>query len=161
MLACQHYGRVNTAAQSTLRQDPHPGSQQVGTINTPSAQSTIRHHHQSGPVNTLAQSTLRHSQHSGTVNAPAQSTLRHHYQSGTVIIWTTHRRQFLLKADATRVSFSSFSVSTGSILMRVGRPREYFLLCRSCPSEGAWWAVLECRSCRSVDCAGMMNVPPC
>ena len=36
-----------------------------------------------------------------------------------------------------------------------------FLLCQSCLSEGAWWAVLECQSCRSVDCAGMMNVPPC
>jgi len=82
--------------------------------------------------------------------------------SAGVCIWTTHRRQFLLKADATRVSFSSFSVLTvGSILMRVGRPQEYFLLCRSCPSEGAWWAVLECRSCRSVDYASLFVVPEC
>jgi len=45
--------------------------------------------------------------------------------SAGVCIWTTDRQQFLLKADATCVSFSSFSVLTvSSNLMRVDRPRE-------------------------------------
>jgi len=179
----QYSGTINLAAQSTLWQDPHSGSQQASTINTLSAQSTLQHHHQSGPVNTPAQSTLRHHYQSGTVIISAQSYLRAcltwtahskslslhcvHFSSSPatsnpsagVCIWTTHQRQFLLKADATCVSFSSFSVSTvGSILMHVGHPREYFLLCRSCPSEGAWWAVLECRSCRSVDYASLFVV---
>jgi len=148
--------------------------------------STGRHNQPFGTIISLAQSTLQHHYQSGTVIIPAQSYLRAcstwtahskslslhcvHFSSSPatsnpsagVCIWTTHWQQFLLKADATRVSFSSFSVSTvGSILMRVGRPWEYFLLCRSCPSEGVWWAVLECRSCRNVDYASLFVVPEC
>jgi len=79
----QYSSTINLMAQSTLQQDPHPSSQQAGTINTLLAQSTLRHHHQSGPVNTPAQSTLRHNQRSGTIKPPAQSNLRHNQPSGT------------------------------------------------------------------------------
>jgi len=165
----QHSGRihipaVNRTAQSTLHRHNKPFSTIISL-----AQSTLRHHYQSGTVIIPAQSYLRAC---STWTAHSKSLSLHcdHFSSSPatsnpsagVCIWTTHWRQFLLKADATCVSFSSFSVSTvGSILMRVGRPREYFLLCRSCPSEGARWAVLECRSCWSVDYASLFVVPEC
>ena len=84
----QYSGTINLAAQSTLQQDPHPGSQQAGTINTPSAQSTLRRHnqHSVGTINTLAPSLVRPSQHSGTLNPPAQATLWPSQHCGTIII---------------------------------------------------------------------------
>ena len=166
-------------------------SQHSGRIHIP-VSTGQHNQHSVGTINPLAPSLVWPSQHSGTITSPAQSSFHHsptserarpgqhtvnpslctvstslppqllQILSAGVCIWTTHRRQFLLKADATRVSFSSFSVSTvGSILMHIGCPQEYFLLCRSCPSEGAWWAVLECQSCRSVDYASLFIVPEC
>ena len=175
----------------------HSGRIHIPAVNRP-AQSTLRRHNQPfGTIISLAQSTLRHHYQSGTVIIPAQSYLRAcstwtthskslslhcvHFSSSPatsnpsagVCIWTTHRRQFLLKADATCVSFSSFSVSTvGSILMRIGAPRN-----TSCSAGhvrvrvrgGQCWnanparvlTMPHCSLWQSVDCAGMMNVPPC
>jgi len=72
----QYSSTINLVAQSTLWQDPYPGSQQAGTINT-SAPSSVWPSQHSGTVNTLAQSTLQHSQHSGTITSPAQSSFQH------------------------------------------------------------------------------------
>jgi len=101
----QYSDTINLVAQSTLRQDPHPGSQQAGTINTPlehcgqvntAAQSSFRHNHHFGTitilaqhcsrVSPLAQSTVRHNQPFGTFIIPAQSTFWHNQQFGIIII---------------------------------------------------------------------------
>ena len=96
----QYSGTINLAAQSTLQQDPHPGSQQAGTINTPSAPSLVWPSQHSGQPsstgNIAAEPTLRHNHHFGTitilaqhcgrVSPPAQSTVWHIHHSGTVNI---------------------------------------------------------------------------
>ena len=137
----QPCGTVNTPAGSTSWQSTGWHNQHsVGTINT-SAPSSVQPSQHSGTITSLAQSSFQHSPTS--VAWPVCSTWRAHSKSlslhcvhfssspatsnpsAGVCIWTTHWRQFLLKVDATRVSFSSFSVSTvGSILMHVDRPQE-------------------------------------
>ena len=136
----QYSGTINLVAQSTLRQDPHPGSQQASTINTLSAPSLVWPSQHSGTLNPPAQATLRLSQHSGTIiisaqspfwlNIAAESALQHNQPFGTFIILAQstfrHNQQFGIIIHQQPNKFSEQLKKSGGLRSAILRHFQIF-----------------------------------